>query len=458
MISIEETIFKSLLHNDTYARKVMPYIDNECFDGIHKILFNTYKSLFDKYNKIPTFEALAITIQKQPISESDFSELAEFVGELYKDKNDLPDTEWLVNETEEFCRDKKIYNAIYQSINVIEGTDSKLDKFAIPGLLEDALNVSFDSSIGMELFDDAERRYELYTAEDYRIKFPLECLNLLSNGGLRKKSLSAFLASTNVGKTGLMVFLAGEFLKMGLNILYITLEMAEDQISERVEANLLDVTTDNLKKLSKDEYLGKLNKIKKKTAGKLFVKEYPTSSANASHFRQLIKELKAKKKFKPDVIFIDYLNICNSSRYKSMSGVNSYSYIKAIAEELRGLACECDLPIVTATQTNREGSNNNDVDMTSTSECLSLDTEVITKQGIKQIKNVNVGDKLLGSNGFVTVSMVHHPKRKKVYQIKTKSGKTIVCSGDHVFPTEQGRKSIKTGLIIGDKLKTLTDV
>jgi hypothetical protein len=261
--------------------------------------------------------------------------------------------------------------------------------------------------------------------------------------------------NTNVGKSAMLCFIAGELMKAGHDVLYITMEMAEELVHERVDANLLDIATDDLKHTDKKTFMSKVNKMKQKTHGRLYVKEYPTSSAHAGHFRHLMKELKQKKKFKAKVVLIDYINICASSRYKSLSGVNSYSYIKAIAEELRGLAVEFDVPILTATQTNRAGANDDKPDMTATSECLTLDTEVITNKGKKTIAEVRVGERLLGSDGFVTVSQVHHPKKKKVYEITTKSGKKIRCSADHVFPTSTGRSSINTGLSIGDLLNSI---
>lgn len=457
MISIENSIVRGLLFNEEYSRKVFPFLSEEYFESGHRTIFTTYKTLFDKYNKQPTLEAIAIHLQKSKLSESEFADIFSIVEEVveYNKTNEHPDTEWLVDETESFCQDVAMYNALNESIQIAEGNNKQLDKSAIPDILNNALAISFDTSIGMDFFDDAERRFDLYTAEDNRIKFPLDALNTLSNGGLKKKSLSCILAGTNVGKSSLMCYLAGEFLKQGKNVLYISLEMAEELIHERVEANLLDVTTDGIKQLTKEQYLKGIKGIKGKTNGRFVAKEYPTSSGHVGHFRHLLKELKQKKKFKPDVVMVDYINICASSRYKSLSGVNSYSYVKAIAEELRGLAVEFDVPILTATQTNRDGSKESNPDMTSTSECLTLDTEVITNKGKKLLKDVHVGDKLLGSDGFVTVSQVHHPKTKKVYKIKTKSGKVVRCSEDHVFPTKDGRKSIKSGLVVGDNINTV---
>jgi replicative DNA helicase len=370
VVTIESQIFRGLLYNEEYARKVYPFLEDSYFDGSHKTFFQIYKQLFDKYNKQPTIESIAVTVGKLPLSESEYEEILSVVEDSSK-SGDV-DTDWLVDETEEYCKDKAIYNAIYQSINIIDGSDSKLDKHAIPDLLDDALSVSFDTSIGMEFFDDAERRYEMYTADDSRIPLPTKALMYLTNGGLKPKSLSCTLAFTNAGKSALMCFMASELMKAGFDVLYISLEMSEDTVYERIEANILNLKTDELKHLKKEDYLKKISSIKSKTNGKLFVKEYPTSSAHVGHFRHLLKELKQKKKFKPKVIFVDYINICASSRYKSMNGVNSYSYVKAIAEELRGLAVEFEVPIWTGTQTNRDNANSSSPDMTATSESIGL--------------------------------------------------------------------------------------
>jgi len=372
MVSIEQSIFKALLYSDEFVRKVLPYLESEYFDGYQKTLFETYKELFDKYNTVPNLDALAISLQKRSISEGEFSEIVELIDECYNDKDDLPNIDWLVDETEDYCKNKKLYSAIYRSINILDGNDKELDAHAIPDMLDDALSVSFDTTIGMEFFDDADRRHDMYTDEDARVPFSLSALNRLSNGGHKRKALSCILAGTNVGKSAMMCYLAGELLKQGKDVLYITMEMAEELVMQRVEANLLDISTDDLEKLSKEQYLKKVDKVKSKTHGRFFAKEYPTSAAHSGHFRHLLKELKQKKKFNPDFVFIDYINICASSRYKSMAGVNSYTYIKAIAEELRGLAVEFEIPIMTATQINRDGFNDKSPDMTSTSESFGL--------------------------------------------------------------------------------------
>lgn len=372
MQNIETSIFKGLLFNEEYSRKVFPFLDASYFEGGYKTLFKTYKHLYDKYNNPPTLEAIAVSLQKSPIGDSEYEDIVEIVEEASKDKDDLPDMDWLVDETEDYCKDKAIYNAVYSSINILHGDEKGLDKHAIPELLDSALSVSFDTSIGMEFFDDAEARYNMYTSEDERLALPLTALQRLTNGGLKKKSLSIVLAFTNVGKSALMCYLAGELMKQGKNVLYISMEMAEEIVYERVEANLYNTTTDDLKTMSKSDFLTKVNNLKSKTNGKLFVKEYPTSGAHVGHFRHLLKELKQKKKFKPDIVFVDYVNICASSRYTSMSGVNSYSYVKAIAEELRGLGVEFDVPVFSATQTNRGAANEDNPDLTATSESIGL--------------------------------------------------------------------------------------
>lgn len=374
MSTIESAIIKGLLYDETYARKVHPYLKDEYFDGAHKGIFQTYNTIFEKYNKIPTMEAMLVAIQKSGLTEDVFSEAINILQESYKTRDEKNDTKWLVDETEQYCSDKSLFDAIYKSINIIEGNDKKLDKHAIPELLEEALSINFETTVGSDYLEDFKKRFDYYTNVESRLNFPLKALQILSNGGLPPKTLSCFLAATNVGKSALMCFLAGEWLKAGKNVLYITMEMSEEAVQERIDANLLDITTDELKNPNLDYnwFSSKIAALKGKTVGRLMVKEYPTSSAHAGHFRHLLKEYKLKKKFKPDVVFVDYINICASSRYKSMSGVNSYSYVKAIAEELRGLAVEEEVPFITATQTNRDSANSLSPDMTATSESFGL--------------------------------------------------------------------------------------
>ncbi|AND74994.1 hypothetical protein pf16_71 [Pseudomonas phage pf16] len=374
MESIENAILKGLLYDEEYSRKVYPHLKPEFFDGATREVFNLYSELYDKYTKVPSMEAMLVSIQNKGLSEDVFATAVDALQSAYQSKDEMSETQWLVDETERYCSDKALFNAIYKSISIIEGNDKHLDKHAIPEILDDALSISFEQTVGSDYLEDALRRYEYYTNPDSRIPFPLNALNKLSNGGLPPKTLSAFLAGSNVGKSALMCFLAGEWLKAGKNALYITLEMSEEAIQERVDANLLDISTDDLKKptLDKEWFLGKVAQLKTKTLGKLIVKEYPTAGGHSGHFRHLLKELRQKKKFKPDIIFVDYINICASARYKAGSGANSYTMVKSIAEELRGLAVEFEVAIMTATQTTREGMGSQNPDMASTSESVGL--------------------------------------------------------------------------------------
>lgn len=374
MESIESVIIRGLLFHEAYTSKVYPYLKQEYFEGSHKTLFNAYCYLFDKYGKRPTVEAMLIYLRKLPLNEDVFTETIQALQEIYESRKEHVDVDWLVDETEEYCMDKATYNAIYDSIQILEGNDKKRDKHSIPELLNGALSISFDQALGSDYFEDAEKRYDYYVNPESRLELPLKALQILTNGGLPPKTLNVFLASTNVGKSALMCFLAGELVKQGKNVLYISAEMSEEALYERNDANLLDVTTDQLKdpNLDKKWFLGKLRTLKQKGAGRYIAKEYPTSSAHAGHIKNLLKELKQKKNFVPDIIFLDYINIFTSSRYKTLNGVNSYSYVKAIAEEMRGLAVEFEVPIVTATQLNREGSSTTNPDMTNTSESFGL--------------------------------------------------------------------------------------
>lgn len=372
MISIEESIFKNLLFNKEYANTVVPNLKPEYFQGFVKILFNIYLEQYNTYSTIPTVESIAIALNKEKIGADEFEGCIEFVESCIATRDEKVDTQWLIDETEAYCRDRAIYDAIYSSIDILEGKDKKHDKFAIPRLLDDALAISFTNSLGTEFFDDAERRYEYYTSEDSKLEMPIDSLTYLSHGGLRKKTLSAILAGINVGKSAMMCFLAGEWLKMGKNVVYFTLEMSEEEVHQRIEANLLDISTDDLRLLSKEEYLRRIANIKKRTVGKFYVKEYPTGGGNATHFKNFALELTQKKGIVPDVILVDYINIMASFRLKSMAGVNSYSYIKAIAEELRGVAVELNVPILTATQVSRDNYKNMNPDMTATSESWGL--------------------------------------------------------------------------------------
>lgn len=373
-MTIEKTILSNLLFNEEYTRRVLPFIKDEYFrDASEKLTFKVIHEYINKYNVLPSKEALNIDLQnKTNVSETTFKEATTIIDALEADKK--TSTSWLLEQTEKFCQDQALFNAISKSIQLISGDENKVDisKGAIPELLSNALAVSFDTNIGHDLVNDWERRFELYHTRETKIPFNLDYFNKITKGGLSRKTLNICLAGTGVGKSMFMCHCASGNLIEGLNVLYITLEMAEEKIAERIDANLMNIAIDELSELPKDVYQKKIDKIRSKTVGKLIIKEYPTASAGANNFRYLLNELKLKKNFKPDIIYIDYLNICSSSRLKVGSNVNSYLYVKAIAEELRGLAVEHNLPIVSATQTNRTGFTNSDVGLEDTSESFGL--------------------------------------------------------------------------------------
>ena len=368
---LEITILRNLVHNEEYMRKVLPFIKSEYFtDESERTIYKLVSDFVVKYNKPPTTEALGITLQNSNLPEGTFKETSELVKEL--EVFEKPNQNWLLDETEKFCKDKAVYNAILQSIGIMEGRDKNFSKDGIPSLLQEALGVCFDSSVGHDYFEDSSERFDFYNRVESRLPFDLTLFNKITNGGLPNKTLNIALAGTGVGKSLFMCHMAAANLSLGKNVLYITMEMAEERIAERVDANLLNVEIDQLKNLPKTMFEGRIEKINGKSHGKLIIKEYPTASAHVGHFKGLLNELALKRSFKPDVIFIDYLNICASSRFKPGGGVNSYTYIKAIAEELRGLAVEFNLPIVSATQTTRSGFSNTDVELTDTSESFGL--------------------------------------------------------------------------------------
>ena len=368
---LEITILRNLVHNEDYMRKVLPFVKSEYFtDESERTVYKIISEFVVKYNKPPTTEALGITLQNSNLPEGTFKETSELVREL--DVFEKPNQDWLLDETEKFCKDKAVYNAILQSIGIMEGRDKNFSKDGIPSLLQEALGVCFDSSVGHDYFEDSSDRFDFYNRVESRLPFDLSLFNKITNGGLPNKTLNIALAGTGVGKSLFMCHMAAANLALGKNVLYITMEMAEERIAERVDANLLNVEIDQLRHLPKQMFEGRIDKINGKSQGKLIIKEYPTASAHVGHFKGLLNELSLKRSFKPDVIFIDYLNICASSRFKPGGGVNSYTYIKAIAEELRGLAVEFNLPIVSATQTTRSGFSNTDVELTDTSESFGL--------------------------------------------------------------------------------------
>lgn len=372
---LETVILSNLINNEEYVRKVLPFLSDEYFsDYGQKFVFKATSAYVNKYNGLPSKEALRIAAENYPkFNEESYKNVVDLIDALGNEKQDL---NWLVDETEKFCQDKAIYNAIKRSILILDGEDKKLDKGAIPELLMDALGVSFDTNIGHDYYDGHEERYEYYHRKENKVAFGIDMLDRITRGGVSKKSLSIFMAATGVGKSIVMCNLAANNYMHGLNVLYITAEMAEEEIGKRIDANLLDVPMDSLEQLPKEIYDRKISRIKSRNPGRLIIKEYPTSTVNANHIRHLLNELKLKKKFIPDIIYIDYLNICASSRIKMGGNTNSYTYIKSIAEEFRGLAVEFGIPIISATQSNREGYGNTDLDLTNTSESIGLPATV----------------------------------------------------------------------------------
>jgi replicative DNA helicase len=369
---IQTVILRNLITNDDFTRKVIPFLRKEYFEGSHRIVFDKILEFVGKYNKLPTPESLNVELDESFLNDQQFSDAAGVVQEISTTQEN-PDSEWLLEHTEKWCQDRAIHLAIMKSISIIDGKDPEMTKNALPELLSEALSVGFDTNVGHDYLAMGEERYDFYHQLEEKIPFDLDRFNEITKGGLPKKTLNIALAGTGVGKSLFMCHVAGSVLAQGKNALYITMEMAEEKIAERIDANLMNVAIDQLGNLSKEMFTSKVKNISDRYQGQLLIKEYPTGNAHVGHFRALLKELKLKKNFIPDMIFIDYLNICASSRMKGMGGaINSYSYIKAIAEEIRGLAVEFNVPIMSATQTTRSGFANSDVGLEDTSESFGL--------------------------------------------------------------------------------------
>ena len=400
MERIETTILRNLIFNEDYSRKVIPFIQPDYFEQkSEKIIFEEIVQFIVKYGSAITIEALNIEVENRTdLNETEIKEIRDVNNSL---NDNVVDKQWLLDTTEKWCRDRAIYLALMESIHIADGNNEKKNRDAIPSILSDALAVSFDNNIGHDYLQNYEERYEFYHRKEDKIEFDLEYFNKITKGGLPNKTLNIALAGTGVGKSLFMCHIASSALLQGRNVLYITLEMAEERIAERIDANLLNVPIQQLVDLPRSTFEKKVNSIAKKTQGSLVIKEYPTASAHSGHFKALLNELALKKSFRPDIIFIDYLNICASSRHKANSSINSYSYIKSIAEELRGLAVEFNVPIVSATQTTRSGFGSSDVELTDTSESFGLpatadlmfaliSTEELEQLGqimVKQLKN-----------------------------------------------------------------------
>jgi replicative DNA helicase len=387
---IEQLILSNLALNEEYARKILPFVKEEYFsDNSQRVVYKLIKEYIDEYNRNPTREALIIDLgSKDGLNTATFEAAQKLISALDTESHDMP---WLIDKTERFCQDKAIYNAIMASIKIMENKNENHSRGAIPQLLSDALGVSFDSNIGHDFLEDFDSRFDFYHRKEERIPFRLSLFNLITKNGLPRKTLNVILAGTGVGKSLAMCSFAADNLLDGKNVLYITMEMSEEKIAERIDANLLDVDIQLIENLPRDVYDKKVAKVKNKTVGKMIIKEFPTASAHAGHFRHLLNELRLKKNFTPDIVYIDYLNICASSRIKQGGSVNSYTYIKSIAEELRGLGVEFDVPVVTATQTTRGGYENTDVSLTDTSESFGLPATadlmfaIITSEQLEQL-------------------------------------------------------------------------
>ena len=402
-MKLEQAILTNLIYNEDFLRKVLPFIKPEYFsDRTERTLFNEITSFTETYNSPPEIAALSIAVkEKTNLTDDEVQKCESYLSEIEKDNTAKTEIQWLVDKTEKFCQEKAIYNAVLGSISILDGKDKTNDKGAIPKILSDALAISFDTTVGHDYLQDSDERYEFYHRKEERIPFDLDIFNKITKGGLPAKTLNIALAGTGVGKSLFMCHMAAGAMVQGRNVLYITLEMAEEKIAERIDANLLNVTLDDLMELPKDLYDKKVERVKTKTTGKLIIKEYPTASASTIHFRTLLNELNLKKSFIPDIIFVDYLNICCSARIRAGSNINSYTYVKSIAEELRGLAVEYNLPIVSATQTTRSGFTSSDPGLEDTSESFGLpatadlmfalitseDLEALGQIMVKQLKN-----------------------------------------------------------------------
>ncbi len=452
MERVETTILRNLLFNNEYCRKVLPFIKTEYFEDLHeKVVFEEICKFVVSYDDLATKEVLLIETEKRTdVTGDTYKTICDYISKL---NNDPADKSWLVDTTEKWCRDRAIYLALMQSIKIADGQDEKKSRDAIPSILQEALAVGFDNHIGHDYLQDFQERYESYHRKESKISFDLDYFNKITKGGLPNKTLNIALAGTGVGKSLFMCHVASSVLLQGKNVLYITLEMAEERIAERIDANLLNVNIKDIVELPRQMFETKVSNISKKTQGTLIIKEYPTASAHSGHFKALVNELTLKKSFRPDIIFIDYLNICASSRYKSNFSVNSYSYIKAIAEELRGLAVEMDVPIVSATQTTRSGYGNSDVELTDTSESFGLpatadlmfaliSTEELEQLGqimVKQLKN-RYNDPTINKRFVVGIDRA----KMRLYDCEQKAQDDILDSGnDEEYNNKEETKQSK---------------
>ena len=440
MNRLEQTILKNLIYNEAFTRKVIPFIRADYFsDDTERVVFKEVFDFTNKYKNLPSHEALVINLtESKSLTEPQVQSAVRLLSEIKETKDDKVELAWLTEQTEKFCQDRAIYNAIMESVGILDDKKTSRSKGEIPKLLSDALGVSFDSNVGHDYINDYDNRYDFYHRVESRIKFDLDIFNKITKGGLPVKTLNIALAGTGVGKSLFMCHVAAGCLSQGQNVLYITLEMAEEKIAERIDANLLNIDINELHTISKDDYEKKFEALRAKTHGKLIIKEYPTAGASTLHFRALLNELALKKSFKPDIIFVDYLNICASARIKPGGNVNSYTYIKSIAEELRGLAVENNLPIVSATQTTRSGFTNSDPGLEDTSESFGLpatadfmfalvsneDLQNLNQILVKQLKN-----RYSDPNHFKRFVLGVDRAKMRLYDVEDSAQQGIVDSG-----------------------------
>lgn len=455
--STEQIILAGLVREHEYADAVLPFLKPEYFlDTAERTVFETILAYHEKYNVMPNQTALTYeATHDTKLPDQTVEQIRHTIGSMFGIKLEQ-NLKWMLDTTETFCQHKAMYNVIMTAVEVYEGEEKRIPETAIPDMMRDAVNISFDMTVGHDWLDDAEKRYDFYTNPESTIPFDIAVLNEVTGGhGVPKKTLNVILAGVNAGKTGLMCYLASAYAKQGYNVLYITLEMREEMISKRIDANVLNIPLDDMSRVSRDVFMGKVEAIKQKGYGKIIVKEYPTGTAHSGHFNYLIKDIKKKRGIDIDVVFVDYIGICASSRV-GMAGTNSYTYLKSVAEELRGLAMEHDCVLWSAIQLNRGGFSSTDVDMTDVADCLDPSTLVKhSEKGDIPISELNVGDSIMTHSGkTTTVKMVHCKKTKPAFRIKTKSGKEIIASDTHVFPTAMGRKRVKD-LVVGDKLCSL---
>ncbi len=437
-VTDEKLILSNLIIDEEYISQVLPFLQPEYFQNkIEKISFEVIRDYIQIYNTLPNRTTIVHDLrEKESLNDHETQEAEQLIKEVCNIERPT-DRIWLVKKTEEFCQSKAVYNAIIKAISIYDGSETEIGSHAIPDLIKEAISISFDSHIGMDFYSDANTRYDYYTLEENKIPFDLGILNAITNGGLGRRSLNIILGGLHVGKTLLMISMACDYIKLGYNVLYLTMEMREEEILMRMDANLLKTPINKLKEFSRDSFIDRVEKIRQKSYGQIKVKEFPTGASHSGHFKHIIDELKLKHNFIPSIIFVDYMGIMGSSRMK-MGTQNSYFYLKAVSEELRALAQETDTVLWSAMQMTR---------------CLSLDTKVILENNSSiEIKELKIGNRIKSNNGFVEVLNIFPKQIQKAYKIRTKSGKEIICSGKHIFPTESGEKSIYGGLSTKDKL------